>query len=266
MAITHGPRLGLTRWSDDDDEVTREQLDADHALLEELALIYRQGLEADLPDAVDTEAGTLYYATDTKRLRLAYGGWWQEVAGGTILGGDPTGPASIHIGAQARSDVGALVAWRGSLNVSAEAGTAIYARGPATATDAAVVVARDNPGIGLEQRTRIDADGAVRIGRAGSTVDPEVPRSAFLTVRPHSAAERGIVVDGAGTTTADLIRASTNGTRRFTVDAKGRVYLSSLSDNDTPATPGGAGVLFCDDAGRLKYRGTGGTVTTLAPA
>lgn len=270
MAITHGPRLGLTRWSDDADEFTRDQLDADHALLEELAAIADQGLEGALPAA--GVAGRFHLSTDTGRLRFDNGvGWREVIVGGLYVGGDSTDPEQVAVGNTARADVITEAAtWTGRLAVSADDwdAPALYLHGNDAAADTSALLraVTEVALLGHQERARIDNDGGTRIGRNTSSLDPTVPRSAFLTVRPHDPAERGIVIDanGPGGLTADLIVGRTQGTRRFTVDAKGRIYLSSLSDNDVPATPGGAGVIYCNAAGDLYYKSPSGNVRLLA--
>jgi hypothetical protein len=60
-----------------------------------------------------------------------------------------------------------------------------------------------------------------------------------------------------------LIEAASNGgTILAAIDATGRAYLRNSS---APATPANGGTLFVE-AGALKYIGSSGTVTTIAPA
>ncbi len=78
MAVTDGPRFGLTRWGVGADPLSRAQMDGDHAALEALAAIAIQGLAADRPAA---GAGRrFYFATDTRLLSYDTGAAWLEVA------------------------------------------------------------------------------------------------------------------------------------------------------------------------------------------
>lgn len=255
MAITSSARLGLTVWGAGADPFTRAHRNADNAALDDAVAIDAQGLAAARPAA--GTRGSYYYATDDGILYRDTGAGWVGLATFTA------GTEELRLGESARNGDGFFDTAR--LSVSADgAGTLPVAvqTGAGAATDDPAIKLVDTVGIEL---TVIDADGALRTGRNTAGV---VPRSGFVTIRGTDPTERVLVIDadGPGGLTEHLIHATTQGTRRFTVDALGRVYLSSLSDNAAPPTTGGAGVLFCDNVGRLKYRGTGGTITTLAPA
>jgi microcystin-dependent protein len=84
MAITHGPRLGLTRWSEDTDEWNREDFDADNALVEDLVALDDQGLIENRPPA--GIRGRYYYATDIDQTYRDSGTAWAPV-GNTPIGG-----------------------------------------------------------------------------------------------------------------------------------------------------------------------------------
>jgi hypothetical protein len=77
MAISSSPRLGLTRWSADTDQVSRAQFDGDHGRLDDLVAMAIQGVALDRPAAAVPRR--LYYATDTGVLSLDTGTAWVEV-------------------------------------------------------------------------------------------------------------------------------------------------------------------------------------------
>jgi hypothetical protein len=254
MAVTSSTRLGITRWSAGTDPYTRAQRDGNNATLDDLVAIDRQGLAAGRP-ATGTR-GTYHYATDTGVLTRDTGTAWVTIA---TLGTDER----LKLGAAARAGTN-LPATPARLTVTADgSGTmpiAAQVGAGSAATDDAIALVSST---GAELLV-IDADGALRAGNiAGAGA---ITRSGYVTVNNPDPAARTLTinVNGPGGLTADLIRAATQGTRRFTVDALGRVYLSALSDNAAPDTPTGAGVLYCDNVGRLRYKGPGGTVTILA--
>lgn len=78
MTVSLTTRLGLHRWSDDNDPWDREHFDADNAALEDLAIIGTQGVNADRPAAGVQRR--LYLATDAERLYLDDGDEWYELA------------------------------------------------------------------------------------------------------------------------------------------------------------------------------------------
>jgi hypothetical protein len=53
-------RLGLQRWSSDEDVQTREEFDGAHAILDALVVGYDQGAIADRPAATEELQGFLY--------------------------------------------------------------------------------------------------------------------------------------------------------------------------------------------------------------
>jgi len=63
-------------------------------------------------------------------------------------------------------------------------------------------------------------------------------------------------IDAAG----NLLVGATNAVEKLTI--AGRAFLAN---QPAPATPTGGGVIYVED-GALKYKGSSGTVTTLAPA
>lgn len=256
MAVTTSPRLGITRWSDDADEYTREQRDADNALLDELTAIDEQGLIA-ARGAAGTR-GRYYYATDTQRLYRDDGTAWREVAlyRATVTKGEVllVGDDALNLG---ELDIEArLVVTSDSEDLT---GVQIIQQADGTGPDdAAAALAVRDPASLFARGANIYSDGGYGGGRSPSR------QGAFFHIKPHKDDERGIYVDHTEDVTADLLRASTDGTRRFSVDNKGRIYLSALSDNSAPGTPGGAGVIYCNTVGDLLYKSPSGNVRTLA--
>jgi hypothetical protein len=55
----------------------------------------------------------------------------------------------------------------------------------------------------------------------------------------------------------------TNNTERVRIDVNGNVLVANTAS--APAAPASGGVFYVE-AGALKYRGSGGTITTVAPA
>ncbi len=93
MAVTSTTRFGITRWSDGDDSFTRVQMDGSHASIEELGVIYDEGLESELP--VPGLNGRLYYATDTETLSYDNGAEWQTLTPVVAMEGATLGDLNI---------------------------------------------------------------------------------------------------------------------------------------------------------------------------
>lgn len=114
MAVTQTPRLGITRWSNSDtDAFSRVQLDSDHAKLEDLAAIDRQGLRADRP--APGVRGRYYTATDTGVIYRDDGAAWSAV-GSRLEGGvtiTPLGAADVPMTvAGLAGHTGNLTSWK----------------------------------------------------------------------------------------------------------------------------------------------------------
>lgn len=77
MAITHGDRIGLTRWSDDDDEWDRADFDADNARLEQGVAIDGQGPLGGMPPP--GIAGRYFWALDIRQLFRDNGISWNQI-------------------------------------------------------------------------------------------------------------------------------------------------------------------------------------------
>ena len=108
-----------------------------------------------------------------------------------------------------------------------------------------------NVGIGtIAPGSKLDVAGEFRISDPGA--------NAIVRFLPGGV-ERGKL----SVTNTSAMIAETAGTERLRIDASGNVSIANT--NSAPATPASGGVLYVE-AGALKYIGSGGTVTTIAPA
>ena len=107
-----------------------------------------------------------------------------------------------------------------------------------------------NLGIGMtpDIAVRFSVNGAIgpTNGSAGS------PTHTF-----YSDADTGMYRAGANT-----LGFSTDGSERIRIQSNGTIKISNSS---TPSTPSGGGVLYVQN-GALKFRGSSGTITTIANA
>lgn len=251
MTVTSTARLALTQWSAGSDPFTRAQVNASLASLESLAAIDRQGVDASRP--ATGVRGTYYYATDTVRLYRDTGTAWYGVPvyRGTDL-------EELAVGTAARAQAAGLARLVLSTDGSMRALDLI----------ADTATADTEPALRLKQSDHhyafeVDNDGAIRAGYVAST-STRLTRDAYITAAPTSSSEVGIQLNHVTSPSVDLVKLKTGSATRFRVDPLGRIYLAALSDAANPSTPSGSGVLYCDSVGRLKYKGPGGTVTTLA--
>ena len=83
MAVTTSPRFGLTRWSSDDDALTRVQLDGDHESLDETAAKFFVG-SGSPPTGSALYVGAFFYSTSTSILYFYTG---SVTSGGTFTAG-----------------------------------------------------------------------------------------------------------------------------------------------------------------------------------
>ena len=79
MAVTQTTRLGVYRWSSNDDEFTRAQMDTSHESLEDLVARFTSGTFAARPAAAASNARGFYLATDTNVLYYSNGTAWYSV-------------------------------------------------------------------------------------------------------------------------------------------------------------------------------------------
>lgn len=80
MATTQTDRLGLTRWSEDADAFTRDQMDQSHAQLEDLAVGYLRDTLANRPAADAAFEGFIFEDVDTGDRSWCDGSQWVEVS------------------------------------------------------------------------------------------------------------------------------------------------------------------------------------------
>lgn len=77
MAVTTTTRMGVTRWSDSGDPLTRVQMDTSHAAIESKTMIFLQGDLASRP--VAGTQGRMYYATDRQEMYYDDGTRWNTI-------------------------------------------------------------------------------------------------------------------------------------------------------------------------------------------
>ena len=79
MTVTQTTRLGVYRWSSNNDEFTRAQMDTSHESLEDLVALFTSGTFALRPAAAASNARGFYLATDTNVLYYSNGTAWFSV-------------------------------------------------------------------------------------------------------------------------------------------------------------------------------------------
>ena len=79
MAVTQTTRLGVYRWSSNDDEFTRSQMDDSHQRLEALVALFTSDTFANRPAAAASNARGFFLATDTNVLYYSNGTAWFSV-------------------------------------------------------------------------------------------------------------------------------------------------------------------------------------------
>jgi hypothetical protein len=79
MAVTQTTRLGVYRWSSNDDEFTRSQMDDSHQGLEALVALFTSDTFANRPAAAASNARGFFLATDTNVLYYSNGTAWFSV-------------------------------------------------------------------------------------------------------------------------------------------------------------------------------------------
>jgi hypothetical protein len=233
MAITSSPRLGLTRWSDDADVVSRAQFDSDNGDLDALVAIAIQGLAADRPAA--SVPRRLYYATDTGALSFDTGSAWVGLA--LLSGAAFTGTIDVpELGVTGPNG-------RGRLFAPPEAGRNY--------------LSLEGPG-GTTSFTAYAADDALFPGRwAILNALTQFCLSATAPDKRDIRAHGNVDVQGGITVAGDVTRAGSSlprGTRAFS-NAQGT--SGDLGDN---ALVPGYAISFTAETGRL-YRVTASAAT-----
>jgi len=79
MAVSQTTRLGVYRWSSNDDSFTRSQMTDSHQNLEDLVALFTSGLFSARPAAAASNARGFYLATDTNVLFYSNGTAWFSV-------------------------------------------------------------------------------------------------------------------------------------------------------------------------------------------
>lgn len=79
MAVTQTTRLDIYRWSSNDDEFTRNQMDVSHQRLESLVALFTSDTFANRPAAASSNARGFFLATDTNVLYYSNGSAWFSV-------------------------------------------------------------------------------------------------------------------------------------------------------------------------------------------
>lgn len=88
MAIITTPRLGITRWTSDQDSFTRSHMDNSHIALEEKGIAFLHGTSR--PSASSSYLGTFYWNTSTSGLSYCDGTQWVDMVAGTSGFGTPS--------------------------------------------------------------------------------------------------------------------------------------------------------------------------------
>lgn len=243
MTVTATERLGITRWSSGTDPLTRAQLDASHAILDNLVAIDVQGVKVDRP--APGKRGRYYRATDTGEHWRDDGAQWVPFA--TVT---PNGDLRVGVDAVNDDPGGRLVVSTDSAGV-----TGVRVRTASGATAAALVTETDAG----DARFAVFPDGSTRAGRDPAT------RQGFVTVRPP-AVQVGVVLDMHPDSTNQLaFAAKVDAQNRWTVDALGRQTMRAAVP--TPTAGNLTGTLWVDGFGRLSYRSpveVGGAVHIIA--
>lgn len=237
MTVQITPRWGLTVWDDDDDPWSRAEIAANFVELETYGAKDEQGLEADRPTL--PIRGRWYFATDTGNLYRDNGTTWDQVA--ALVGG--------------RLNIGTATGAAGTLDVTPgddlEPALAMRAR---AGQSAAMIEGLADDGT---PTFRVYAAGIVRLGDGAPTGNQ-------LGIKVPGSGRRGIHVQAAaGQDLALLELTSSGGATLSLLDPLGRL---SMSKQAVPSSYTTRGTLYVSTGGNLRYRGTAGTDTLVAPA
>ena len=104
----------------------------------------------------------------------------------------------------------------------------------------------------------LDASGTERTGIAVTT-GTDTP---IISIAPEASGRASLDLENNDLTGVETVIPSPDSDSQLTLDG-----LLALTPQSEPATPAASGVLYVDAADRaLKYKGSSGTITTLAPA
>ena len=198
---------------------------------------------------------------------------------GNLLIGQTTSVQGIITAAGTIASVDASLAYLTQMLSAAGVSTiAAY-----SATGQALAFNTTPSGGGATERMRIDASGNVSIGTTAAAQKLNLHNGYQLITNTTTGTSQGLLI---GLDTGDAVMSNqyngalklgTNNTERARIDANGNLLLGGTSTPGTkviyianataaPATnPTGGGVLYVE-GGALKYRGSSGTVTTIANA
>lgn len=148
----------------------------------------------------------------------------------------------------------------GRAAVQADAEADLRSAAGASTVGAQVFTAAGGSGSATSINTRVVGGMSASSGvQRGLQVAPTVAQSgtAGYTLLEVNATE-----SSTGSGAKKLMDLQVGGASKFTVDNTGAAFIANTS---APATPTGGGVLYVE-SGALKFKGSGGTVTTLGPA
>jgi hypothetical protein len=157
------------------------------------------------------------------------------------------GPA-IQLGA-----VGPGTAWDNGLAISGVTGAAVFVEGGTSIAPNALIDTRLPGHLGY-------GSAAIRVGNENNLNNQRILFEGANGSAGEIALDR---TDSLHLSSPARVVMSTNSIERFTLDAKGVVFLAETAGSPT-SNPRGGGYLYVE-GGALKYRGASGAVTTLAP-
>jgi hypothetical protein len=192
MAISSSPRLGLTRWSADTDQVSRAQFDGDHGRLDDLVAMAIQGVAVDRPAAAVPRR--LYYATDTGVLSLDTGTAWVEVLT------EPRASAAYLAKADNLASLADKPAARANLGADAAyVPTGAVKANVATFESTTATTASDLATIGPTESIVVPPSGLVRIDLQATMRNTTVGEQTYLGYATSGAFAAAAVLDEAVT-------------------------------------------------------------------
>lgn len=184
-----------------------------------------------------------------------------------------TGPALVCYSAQGSPSgrLGVFNADHATFNqtclLARQAGTGHAFAADVTATNNATASAANltsvNTGASCLQVSGVETGrGTIKVSHTGTGSDGN-GSALSIDLKGTATAAQGIFIDATeGGTTGDLLNLRNAGTIRMRLLAGGTVFIGNST---APATPTGGGHLYVE-AGALKFKGSSGTVTTVAVA